>query len=312
MAQRQTHVPKFGNWNSEENIPYTAVFDHARAGKGVGGKIINPNDPEENPAAFDQIVQKNPDTEDSAISHRPPPPPRRASDSELNGPHVTKPRHERRTSREDGDFKRHVESPARYQYADPSARRAAGESPGHRYSGRTTTTGGSVRSNPGDLQRRAPNATRENSSSEHGIGEHHYQSVDQSPVHHQYQGRLGNKPGAASPAWDRKGSAEGGTMFAPATPSRSKLRGGNTRADETPDRGAPLPKFGAWNENDPASADGFTFIFNKAREEKQTGGAAKIPTLAPETQSHEGSFKQANGSPNKSSFWCCFSPKTID
>ena len=39
-------MPKFGNWESEENVPYTAYFEKAR--KGRGGKIINPNDPQEN------------------------------------------------------------------------------------------------------------------------------------------------------------------------------------------------------------------------------------------------------------------------
>lgn len=35
--------------------------------------------------------------------------------------------------------------------------------------------------------------------------------------------------------------------------------------------GRTLPKFGEWDVNDPASADGFTVIFNKARDEKKTG-----------------------------------------
>jgi len=38
------------------------------------------------------------------------------------------------------------------------------------------------------------------------------------------------------------------------------------------DNGRPLPKFGEWDVNDPASAEGFTVIFNKARDEKKTGG----------------------------------------
>ncbi|KAG2241258.1 hypothetical protein Bca52824_096754 [Brassica carinata] len=38
------------------------------------------------------------------------------------------------------------------------------------------------------------------------------------------------------------------------------------------DKGRPLPKFGEWDVNDPASAEGFTVIFNKARDEKKTGG----------------------------------------
>ncbi|KAG8479329.1 hypothetical protein CXB51_029839 [Gossypium anomalum] len=42
--------------------------------------------------------------------------------------------------------------------------------------------------------------------------------------------------------------------------------------EELFDQGRPLPKFGEWDVNDPASADGFTVIFNKARDEKKTGG----------------------------------------
>lgn len=33
-----------------------------------------------------------------------------------------------------------------------------------------------------------------------------------------------------------------------------------------------MPKFGEWDVNDPASAEGFTVIFNKARDEKKMGG----------------------------------------
>lgn len=54
MVQRP-HVPKFGNWDSNggNGQAYTAVFDHARAGKGQ--KLINPNDPEENEALAAQM-----------------------------------------------------------------------------------------------------------------------------------------------------------------------------------------------------------------------------------------------------------------
>lgn len=37
--------------------------------------------------------------------------------------------------------------------------------------------------------------------------------------------------------------------------------------------GRPLPKFGEWDVNDPASAEGFTVIFNKARADKKNGGS---------------------------------------
>ncbi|GFP96435.1 rpm1-interacting protein 4 [Phtheirospermum japonicum] len=43
------------------------------------------------------------------------------------------------------------------------------------------------------------------------------------------------------------------------------------------EKGRPLPKFGEWDVNDPASADGFTVIFNKARDEKKTGGKPDSP-----------------------------------
>lgn len=39
------------------------------------------------------------------------------------------------------------------------------------------------------------------------------------------------------------------------------------------DKGRPLPKFGEWDVNNPASAEGFTVIFSKARDEKKGGGA---------------------------------------
>ncbi|KAK0589126.1 hypothetical protein LWI29_010033 [Acer saccharum] len=40
----------------------------------------------------------------------------------------------------------------------------------------------------------------------------------------------------------------------------------------TEDKGRPLPKFCEWDVNDTSSAEGFTVIFNKARNEKKTGG----------------------------------------
>ncbi|KAL2900914.1 Protein NOI4, partial [Bienertia sinuspersici] len=39
-------------------------------------------------------------------------------------------------------------------------------------------------------------------------------------------------------------------------------------------RGRPLPKFGEWDVNNPSSAEGFTVIFNKARDQKKTNGTA--------------------------------------
>ncbi|KAE8699589.1 putative coated vesicle membrane protein [Hibiscus syriacus] len=63
------------------------------------------------------------------------------------------------------------------------------------------------------------------------------------------------------------------------------------------DKGRPLPKFGEWDVNDPASAEGFTVIFNKARDEKKTGG--KVASLG----TNDPACKQdvASGKPQVSS-----------
>lgn len=61
-----------------------------------------------------------------------------------------------------------------------------------------------------------------------------------------------------------------------------------------PDR-TPLPKFGAWNEKDPTSGEGFTVIFSQARNEKKVGGPARIPALqseSPAKMDHGDEYKQ--------------------
>lgn len=44
------------------------------------------------------------------------------------------------------------------------------------------------------------------------------------------------------------------------------------------DTGRPLPKFGEWDVNNPASAEGFTVIFSKARDQKMTNGPSGSST----------------------------------
>lgn len=51
------------------------------------------------------------------------------------------------------------------------------------------------------------------------------------------------------------------------------------------DRGRPLPKFGEWDVNNPASAEGFTVIFSKARDEKKTKGNSRSST--PKKKKHD-------------------------
>ncbi|KAL0389868.1 UNVERIFIED_CONTAM: RPM1-interacting protein 4 [Sesamum calycinum] len=201
----RSNVPKFGNWENEDNVPYTVFFDKAR--KNRGGKMINPNDPQENPDMFPS-------------SDPPPLPPARPSRTRPEEPigrgavRPTTPEH--RVSREDGDFRQFSNSPAR----------------------------------------------NENMGESYGRG-------------------------SGSPAWEGKShdSSHG-------TAAKSRLR--PARGDESPDKGAAVPRFGEWNENDPQSAENFTHIFNKVREERNTGtgagnmtGTPKHPSYGARSQSNE-------------------------
>ncbi|RRT83403.1 hypothetical protein BHE74_00009163 [Ensete ventricosum] len=71
------------------------------------------------------------------------------------------------------------------------------------------------------------------------------------------------------------------------------------------EKGRSLPKFGEWDVNNPASADGFTVIFNKARDERKT------PIVnsegAPASRNDAGGLKPdpTYQYPRKSSKWFC-------
>ncbi|KAI4305613.1 hypothetical protein L6164_028969 [Bauhinia variegata] len=65
----------------------------------------------------------------------------------------------------------------------------------------------------------------------------------------------------------------------------------------------PLPKFGEWDVNDPASAEGFTVIFNKARNEKKTGGKVESPPKDNSTYKN----KVVLGKPQSKKWFCCMS-----
>uniref|UniRef100_J3LPY6 RIN4 pathogenic type III effector avirulence factor Avr cleavage site domain-containing protein n=1 Tax=Oryza brachyantha TaxID=4533 RepID=J3LPY6_ORYBR len=54
------------------------------------------------------------------------------------------------------------------------------------------------------------------------------------------------------------------------------------------EKGSPLPKFGEWDVNDPASAEGFTVMFNKARDEKKTSGNSQGQDLPAKSEQPSG------------------------
>ena len=66
-----------------------------------------------------------------------------------------------------------------------------------------------------------------------------------------------------------------------------------------PDKGAAVPKFGDWDENNPASADGYTHIFNKVREERNNGG--NVPGMS----GGQSPYPTVRKPTNSSSKVCC-------
>lgn len=224
-------------------MPYTVVFDNARAGKG--GKIINPNDPMENEAFFGKGSDVGNVNSGASVESIPRP----------------AGRHQRRASRDDSEF----------------GLSNQGYNAGH---GRNSSRGDE---DSFSLTENGSNYDRASVGS--GL----------SPMHPQaYGGRLGRKPGSASPAVDRK--SDGG---APGTPTRNR-----------PERYAsPLPKFGDWDVNNPSAGEGFTVIFDKARDEKKTGGALRIQD-SPLRAEQDGPKTQP-GSHESSNWFCrCFHPST--
>ncbi|KAH0906559.1 hypothetical protein HID58_038386 [Brassica napus] len=78
------------------------------------------------------------------------------------------------------------------------------------------------------------------------------------------------------------------------------------------DKGRPLPKFGEWDVNDPASAEGFTVIFNKARDEKKTGGKPGSPGKSTEGHAKSGGGGGDPSKPQPKKWLCCMQSPAVD
>ncbi|KAL2488201.1 RPM1-interacting protein 4 [Forsythia ovata] len=242
-------VPKFGNWESEDNVPYTVYFDKAR--KNRGGKMINPNDPEENPDMF-------PNTDSSAPAPAPSSKPQ------------TRPG-EPRVSREEGDFRQFRNSPAR---SENMGQRTANES---NYVSRGVRSGGHARPSAGSEHSIERSPLHPHGHARPSAGSEH--SIERSPLHPHHQAKITGR-GSGSPAWEGKNSHDNSH----GTPGRSRLKP-VAQGDESPNRGAAVPIFGEWDENDPQSAENFTHIFNQVRDERNNGagnvsGTPKHPSHA--------------------------------
>jgi RPM1-interacting protein 4 len=116
-------------------------------------------------------------------------------------------------------------------------------------------------------------ATRTNTGSD--------RSFEQSPLHAQARVARGGGGAVSSPSWERKGggsteSSGHGGVVGPTTPGRSRLRASVETSD---DGGDTVPKFGDWDESDPSAAEGYTQVFEKIRDAKNSAGnLASTPT----------------------------------
>lgn len=221
ILQQRTEVPKFGNWESEDEVPYTTYFDNAR--KGNSGAQMSPDAPEANTdtllnekqSSKVPISQKEEGnlpaikTGTNLSSQQRHGVVRSANKSESESPKdpdASRPRHERRPSHGEGDLKKSNDSSLRHE----SESRKAVNSAHHGHGGIST-----------DSPRRV---SRQNVGSD--------RSVEQSPLHPNHQTRLGNKnSGVSSPSWERKSTLDSSHGL-PSTPGRSRLRS-VTRGDDT-------------------------------------------------------------------------------
>ncbi|KAL5773167.1 hypothetical protein ACOSQ2_013091 [Xanthoceras sorbifolium] len=243
------HVPKFGNWDKEENIPYTSYFENAR--KGKAGVRMNPNDPEENPEAF---MNGSGGLDSTDGDYRP-------IQASVNNNSAS--------SKTNSIEKRLIEGNIGQRNIY-----------NHQKSGRNNNIiaefGNSTDRSNSDYSLRQPSHRRRKSDRKKDLGE-------------------------ASNSFSSSIQRE-----------HSRQRSGSYQSDESHQRAASVPKFGAWDETDPTSGEGFTVIFNKVKEEKEIA-SAKFPTHVPaQANSHSNYQKTNGGSSSKSKICCCLCPSTSD
>ncbi|KAM0049025.1 putative RPM1-interacting protein 4/NOI4 [Helianthus debilis subsp. tardiflorus] len=93
--------------------------------------------------------------------------------------------------------------------------------------------------------------------------------------------------------------------FSPPSPSPRPNRpryGYNPADDIVSHRSASVPMFGAWDEKDPKSAEGFTVIFQKVKEEKHIA-ATNFPPIPRQSSCNLNNPKKET---RKAKKWCCF------
>ncbi|KAK8629548.1 hypothetical protein V6N13_078383 [Hibiscus sabdariffa] len=259
-AKLSSHVPKFGDWDNDD-LPYTTYFENAR--KEKSGRIMNPNDPEENPEAFMYMRGGQESNQDCRHGHVP-----FAFDSSKSGPaNKHRPNAGKIMNPNDPE-----ENPEAFMYMR-----------------------GGLESNY-DCQH-AHVRTAADSSKSVWADKHNLNSADRNDsIDHQRSARRQSntrpEPGTGSDTITHtnhhlrtssgpKNGQPGGGSFSSSVSGQSQ-RNGNYEYKHH--RTTSVPKFGEWDETDPASGAGFTVIFNKVKEEKHAPAVSSFATMAPEVK----------------------------
>ncbi|TQD78626.1 hypothetical protein C1H46_035864 [Malus baccata] len=122
-----------------------------------------------------------------------------------------------------------------------------------------------------------------------------YSLLQQQPRHH--RARSDRKSSLASSGSDRSHSASN-SQSKPKSTGSSTHQSSNLIQHDTHTRVASIPKFGDWDENDPQSGEGFTYIFERVKEEKKT--ASKFPNVPQQPRNNLNSANKRGKSPSKS------------
>ncbi|KAL5574773.1 hypothetical protein UlMin_016472 [Ulmus minor] len=91
---------------------------------------------------------------------------------------------------------------------------------------------------------------------------------------------------------------------------RSSSNNSTDHVEQEHRRIASIPKFGGWDVNDPRSGEGYTYIFEKAREDKQS--VNEVPIMPPPPSHYYKDQGKCGRSSSKSKTCCCLFPNVRD
>ncbi|XP_034915269.1 RPM1-interacting protein 4 isoform X1 [Populus alba] len=112
-----------------------------------------------------------------------------------------------------------------------------------------------------------------------------------------------------SESGSEKSSSEGNKALSSSRHSRQRSRSTHSTNHDGHQRAASIPKFGAWDDTDPKSGEGFTVVFNRVKEEKQIASKT-FPSVPIQPVNRQITSQRNQGSSSSlSKFCCCFFPR---